>query len=1046
MQVVSPASLSDALALQSQDGNRLCAGGTALQLEWTKGLAKPDRLVSLASISELKGIDAGLESLRVGALTTLADLIRARDISVALPLLHHALGKIAAPSIRNQATLGGNIAGLSGCLLPALLVLEAKVAWLTPAGATEMPLENWLSGHSLNGILTHAMLPSQGPEDRWTFRKIGLRAAFTPSVINVAARLSLGAEGDVLSARIAVGGGIVAPVRLSEAERFLEGQALEAVDWKGLHACLMETIAAPADAFRSAAYRKSVAANALVHGLGGELPDRKVYRACAPEYDVVPPEGELLLSRQEQPNAWHERPDMAAKVAGRLNYLTDVRKPDMLVGRILRAGLPHARILSLDTSVAEALPGVVSVVTHRDIKGSNAFGIVIQDQPALCYDKVRHCGDPVAAVAAIDAETAERALSLIRVEYEELETVTDAQAALLPDAPFVHDNGNLQRELHFSRGDAEAGFRRAAHVIEETYVTPRQMHGFMETEGGHAYVDEDGLLHVFAGGQHGARDRLQLARILAMPEERIRVVTSPTGGAFGGKDELTVQPVLALLALKSRRPVRLQLSRAESVLAGQKRNPMSIRMKTAIDSEGKLVAHEVDVLAEAGAYASLGPGVLETALEHAAGPYIIENVRTSGRLAYTNNGTCGAFRGFGANQLTFAIECQMDKLAAECGLTALEIRRRNLRKPTDAGYLGQLVAPTERSEEMLAAAGASKLWTCPQGPQPDGEWIVGTGMALNYQGNGLGSVVPDPAGGRLSLSKTGMIEGGFGLDELGQGLLTLVKATVAAELGCARQDVEAVTGDTAAAPDSGSTTASRGTYVVWATTRRAAPEFADKMRKAAGRILGRDPDMLALAPGGFKERGTNSGDLLLSFRQLADELDEGELPSVTVAYEFPKNDYTAGNARLIFAFGAALARVAVSRVTGEVRVLDLHQHTAAGPVMDLAAYLGQIEGGAVQGLGFTLTEDAPMRDARYMTANLDTYMLPGIQDSARHMRVFALESLDANDAYGPRGVGELGIGAVTPAIANAVFAATGHLRTVTPFQPEEILAALVERP
>lgn len=360
------------------------------------------------------------------------------------------------------------------------------------------------------------------------------------------------------------------------------------------------------------------------------------------------------------------------------------------------------------------------------------------------------------------------------------------------------------------------------------------------------------------------------------------------------------------------------------------------------------------------------------------------------------------------------------------------------------GYLGQTVAPTERSEEMLSAATNSPLWSLPNGPQPDGEWIIGTGMALNYQGNGLGSVVPDPAGGRLSLAKTGMIEGGFGLDELGQGLLPLVKAAVAAELGCARDDVEAVIGDTATTPDSGSTTASRGSYVVWASTRLAAPEFTKKMLGAASRLLERDPTTLALAPGGIIERGTNSGDILISYRQLAARLDDAELPGVTVAYEFPKNDYTAGNSRMIFAFGAALARIAVSRVTGEVRVLDLHQHTAAGPVMDLAAYLGQIEGGAVQGLGFTLSENAPMLDGRYITANLDTYMLPGIQDAPRTMQSFALESLAAGDIYGPRGVGELGIGAITPAIANAVFAAIGITPTVTPFPPETILAALEE--
>lgn len=1045
MEVASPASLSQALALQAEGDSRFCAGGTALQLDWAKDLAKPARLINMARISELKCIDRTDNLQRIGSLATLADLLKNATLSETHPLLHAALRQVAGPSIRNRATLGGNVVGRTGCLLPALLVLGAKVQWLTQAGGLTGSVQDLLAAPAIDGILTRIDIAAQHPGERWLFRKIGLRAAFTPSVINVAARLSLGDTGEILEAQLAVGGGIVPPARMAEAEALLAGRPVATIDWAQLHECLLETIDAPADAFRSAEYRKSVAAKAIVHGLGGELPGRRTFPVPTPPQPLAPPAGEIELSRSTRPDAWHQRPDAAPKVAGKLPYLTDARQPDMLVGRILRAGLPHARILSIDTSAAEALPGVMAVVTNRDIKGSNAFGIVVQDQPALCFDRVRYAGDAVAAVAAVDAETAERALALIKVEYEALAPVTDPEAALLHDAPRIHESGNLQRELHFARGDVEEVFRRAAHIVEETYVTPRQMHGFMETEGGHAFVDEHETLHVFAGGQHGARDCLQLSRILAIPEDKIRVVTSPTGGAFGGKDELTVQPALALLALKSRKPVRLQLSRAESVLAGQKRNPMSIRMKTAIDSEGRLVAQQVEVLAEAGAYASLGPGVLETALEHAAGPYIIENVRTHGRIAYTNNGVCGAFRGFGANQMTYAMECQMDKLAQVCGLTALEIRQRNLRKPGMAGYLGQRVAPTERADEMLAAAGHSPLWSLPQGPQPEGEWIIGTGLALNYQGNGLGSVVPDPAGGRLSLSRTGAIEGGFGLDELGQGLLTLVKTTVANELGCGREDVEPVIGDTARAPDSGSTTASRGSYVVWASTKLAAPEFSRQMRAAAGRVLERNPDTLALGKGGFFERGTNSGEILQTYRQLAEQLDDKDLPNVTVAYEFPKNEYTAGNARLIFAFGAALARVAISRVTGEVRVLDLHQHTAAGPVMDLAAYLGQIEGGALQGLGFTLTEDAPMRDGHYLTQNLDTYMLPGIQDAPQRMQSFALESLAEGDIYGPRGVGELGIGAVTPAIANAVFAAIGHLPTVTPFPPETILAALEER-
>lgn len=1044
MHILTPASPEQALALATSHPGafRFVAGGTALQLEWAKGLPKPEVMINLARLPGMNGIEPTPQGLRIGALTNLNSLIATREIASGLPLLHAALKVVAGPSVRNLATIGGNIAGRTGCLLPALLALDAGLEIATPSGLTTLPLEDWLARPADPlAFLTAVHIAPQDAGEHRVFRKTGLRAAFTPSVINAAARLTV-ANGIVSQACLAVGGSVVPPARLKKAETLLTGQPLADIDWTALHACLLDTIIAPDDDFRSGAYRRRVAANAIVHGLGGQLPGRSLFPAARPP---VPAEGladETELSRTLVPSRWHVRPDARPKIRGEMAYLTDRRQDGMLVGRILRASIPHATILSIDTSAAEALPGVAAVVTHRDVKGLNGFGIVVQDQPAMCHDKVRYRGDTVAAVAAVDAETAETALSLIRVEYEPLPPVDDMETALAADTQPVHEQGNLQRELFFERGDIRQGFANAAHIIEDTYVTPRQMHGFMETEGGYAFVEGDGTLNVFAGGQHGGRDRLQLSRILDLPEEKIRVVTSPTGGAFGGKDELSVQPALALLALKTGKPVRLQLSRAESVLAGQKRNPMTIRMKTACDAEGMLLAQEVEVLADAGAYASLGPGVLETALEHATGPYEAPHISTHGRLVYTNNGICGAFRGFGANQMTYAVECQMDRLARLCGLSPFEIRARNLRMPGTPGYLGQEVSKSERVVEMLAAARASDIWTKPQGISDDGEWIVGTGMAMNYQGNGLGSVVPDPAGGRLALTKDGFIEGAYGLDEMGQGLLPLIQATISAELGCARNDVKPLVGDTRLAPESGSTTASRGTYVVWASAKKAAPEFSARVRAAAGEILGRDPETLAFAPGGLAERGSNSGDILISYRDLADNIPEADLPSVTVAYEFPKTDYSAANARYIFAFGAALARVAVSRVTGEIRVLDLHQHSAAGPVMDLAAYLGQLEGGAVQGLGFTLTEDAPMRDCSYLTANLDTYMLPGIQDAPKTMRAFALEDLDPGDDLGPRGSGELGIGAVTPAIANAVAAAIGHWPVTTPVPPASILDAM----
>lgn len=1046
LRVVRPRDAAEAHEALSRHGGeaRFAAGATALQLDWAAGAQRPGLLVDLSGLPELRGIEAAGGDLRIGAATPLAAIEADPIVARRAPLLSRAVRTVAAPAVRSLASLGGNVAGRTGCCLPALLALDAALDILTAAGRERVALADWLGRAADPACLILAVtLPPQLAGSPATLRKVGLRAAFSPSVVGVAGRLAL--DGGIIgAARLAVGGGPVRPQRLPRCEALLAGRPQDAVDWAGLHAALLAEIDAPDDRLRSARYRRLAAANALVAGLGGleALPAGGAPRKTFPRHRPVgagAPAGERVVSRAADPAGWHRRPDIADKVHGRLAYLTDAREPGMLVGRILRAGRPHARILAIDTAEAEALPGVAAVLTHRDVPGLNAFGIMVQDQPALCGERVRYVGDAVAAVAAVDEATAEAALALIRVAYAPLPVLDSPEAALAPGAPPLHPEGNLRREVRVARGDAEAAFAACAHVVEDTYVTPRQMHGFLETEGGWARVEADGSLMIRVGGQHGARDRLQIARILGWPESRIRVVTSPTGGAFGGKDELTVQPALALLAVRTGRPVRLHLGRAESVAAGVKRNPMRIRMRTGCDAEGRLLAVSVELTADGGAYASLSPAVIETALEHCCGPYVVANVAGVARLVATNNGTCGAFRGFGANEMTYAIECQVGRLADAVGCDPVAMRRRNLRAPGSPGFFGQRVGPSERLAEMLDAAAASPLWSA--GSEP-AQAAVGVGLALNYQGNGLGSLPEDRAAVELRLAPDGAIEALYGLDEIGQGLQAAIRSAVAARLGVERTEIRPVIGDTGCTPDSGSTTASRGTFVVWDGARRAAPAFVRALLDAAAHRLDRSAADLALGPGGIREARSNSGRPLLGLADLAAGLAPEALPRSRAAFEFPKADYVAGNARYLFAFGATLARVAVDRVTGQVRVLDLHQHTAAGPVLDAAAYLGQIEGGGVQGLGFTLTEDARMEAGRYAASNLDGYLMPTIADAPERSRILALEALDPGDPYGPRGIGELGIGAVTPAIAAAVADAIGHWPCAAPFSPEALLEAL----
>ncbi len=1014
------------------------AGATAAQLEWRK-TGWPARLLDLSALGgTMRGISPRPDgNLWIGALTTLSALGRDAAVRARFPVLAATVACIGSPGVRTLATIGGNLCRVAGCAVPPLLALDAVVTLWGEAGYEERPLLSWLADREAGRDRTILVGISLPPSPAYAAaEKIGLRHGFTPSVVGVAAALRFDGAQRIVAARLCVGAGI-RPARLTRAESWLAGRVLADLDRRDLEDRLAGEIDAEDDDLRSRRYKRIAAANALICALSLKFTDSapRIYPIPADRSAAFP---QRLLSRCESP-VWPVRPDMRGKVAGKLKYLTDYSEDGMLVGRVLRAGVPHAKILRLDVTKAEQLPGVRAVVTARDVPGLNAYGIIIQDQPALCFDRVRYVGDPVAAVAAIDAATAALALELIKVEYEPLPVVEDVHAALAADAQAVHASGNLHDTDGYVRGDVASAWAACAHIVEDTYITPRQMHVFMETEGGFARPTPDGGIEIFVGGQSNTRDRMQLARILALPEDKIRVVGSPTGGAFGGKDELTVQPSLALLALKAGAPVRMHLDREESTIAGWKRTPLTIRMRTGCDAEGRLLAQEVEMLCETGAYASWSAAVMHSALAQGCGPYIVPNVSMHGRTVYTNNGIAGAFRGFGVNQMVFAIESQIDRLAEQAGLDPVAIRRLNLRKPNDPGVFGHTMSGSERLEDVLDHAAASDLWQKPRGPAPDGRTLIGIGVAMVVQANGLGSLIPDDGGGRISLLADGSIEAAFSFDEFGQGVMALIQASVSAALGCARDDVLPVVGDSAAAPDSGATIASRSATVVGQVARALSPLLGQKLLDQAGLMLNRSATELRIGHGGIHDA---TGSLVLDFPRLAAWIGPDRLPSETVTLSFPKNDSTDRNTLFLHSYAAAIARVAVDRVTGLARVLELDQHTAAGPVMDPAGYLGQFEGGNVQGMGFALTEDTLLKAGNFVTRNLDTYMVPTVLDAPAQMRTYAVEALDPGDPYGARGIGELSIGAVAAAINSAVAEATGSWLTKLPLEPEAVLDAL----
>jgi xanthine dehydrogenase D subunit len=752
----------------------------------------------------------------------------------------------------------------------------------------------------------------------------------------------------------------------------------------------------------------------------------------------------MQLNRESSAKRWHIRPDGADKVTGRLKYLTDLSAPNMLIGKVLRSAHPHALILDIRTEKAAQVKGVHRVITHLDVPGLNRFGIVTPDQPVLCNDKVLYMGDAIAAIAADTEEIAEYALSLIEVDYQPLTILDTPEAALSDKEVKLHPYGNVLHRTNYKRGDMEQGFANSVFVAEETYYTPRQMHTYMEMEGGLFIPEPNGHLTVFSATQHGYMDQYQLSRILAMPVSEIRIISSPIGGSFGGKDELNVQPYGALLALLLGRPVKMHNSRWESVRAGLKRHPMKITMKTGLDVHGRIMAHEVRIIADTGAYSTLGEPVLNFATEHVTGLYTMTNVDIEGVSVFTNNGVSGEFRGFGGNQAIFALEGQMDRLAELAGIDPWTIRRINLRESGDLGPLGQRIVPTHGAYQVWDSIFRSSLWTRSYETNNGNKsnkaapWLRhGVGAAITMHGAGLGYGIPDPSGGRISLTNSGKIEVAFGFEEFGQGLLATLELLLMEQFECEATDIQMIIGDTDHVPQSGSSTASRATTMMWMAIQRLKPPFLIKLLGAVSKFTNLPVDQLTTGPRGVwakEEKSKNKGQPLLTYSQIAAVLTEPIRLETEFHYPTTPDEIVGGH--FLYTFAGVAVEVEVNLLTGRVRVINQFHTIAAGPVMNPQGYIGQIEGGSSMALGFTLSEDALMENGQYLTKNLDTYLIPTICDVSRDFSIEAIEDLPNDDKYGPRGVGEIGTVILAPAIASAVYNAVGKRISKLPIQPE----------
>jgi CO/xanthine dehydrogenase Mo-binding subunit len=764
--------------------------------------------------------------------------------------------------------------------------------------------------------------------------------------------------------------------------------------------------------------------------------------------------------------------DAVAKVLGQAQFAADIHFDGMLYAKVFRSTIPHGILRGINVAKAEALPGVVAVLTGKDVPGANSTGMIVKDEPVLVKngEKIRKIGDPLALVAAATEAAAEKALELITADIEILPPVFDPVAAMEDTAPKLYASGNLLAVRKIRKGDTTAAFENCAVVVEQEYRTHMVEHGYIEPEAGVAKLDGE-VLTIWVSTQNTHFDAKEVARNLKIGLDKVRVIQAATGGGFGGKLDISVQVHLGLLAMKTRRPVKLIYSRSESIINSAKRHPCIIKMKTGANDEGKLQALECSIIGDTGAYASYGPGTLTRTAVHATGPYEVEHVSIDAYTVYTNNPTAGAMRGFGVPQAAFAHETQMDMLAEKIGISPLEIRLRNaLRVGSVTATGASLESSVGISETLQKTAAAAKTILNASGMSGNKNKKRGIGISSMWYGIG-NTGLPNPAGAYVNLLDDGTVLVLTGCADIGQGSDTTLAQIVAEEFGIDMEDIRIVSADTGITPDAGASSASRQTYISGNAVQLAAREAKKVLLDTAARMLGVAPDDVVI---GYKElcvRNAGEQARFLNDCLSGCRLDLGMPPKsqtmsvslkdclaecrakgkLTLGHGWFNPDTTGldpetgqGKPYATYAFATQIAEVEVDVESGEIEVLRIVAAHDVGQAINPVNVEGQIEGGCTMGLGYALTEEIQVKEGRILTKNLATYLMPTALDVPAIHPLIVQES-EKTGPFGAKGVGEPTLIPTAAAIANAVYDAIGIRFTELPLTPDRVLAKLNER-
>lgn len=725
-----------------------------------------------------------------------------------------------------------------------------------------------------------------------------------------------------------------------------------------------------------------------------------------------------------------QRLDAIAKVTGEAQYPGDIHFDNQVYMKILYANRPHAIVRSIDTTQAEAIPGVLGVYTAKDVP-VNEYGLLYFDQPVLCgpgstkpfADRVRFVGDQVAIAVAESEALAAQALTLIRVEYEDLPVITDPLEAWKDEAFQLHpDHGsNVFGHYRIRKGDTDAAFANADVIVEGVYQTPAQEHAYLQPEAGVSYIDDEGRITVLVAGQWTHKDRDQIAHALNLPADSVRVIYPAIGGAFGGREDMSVQIILALATMRLHekgidRPVKIIWSREESIVGHHKRHPYHIRAKWGATKEGKLVAADMELVADGGAYAYTSTKVLGNATLMCTGPYEIPNVKVDSYAVYTNNIPTGAFRGFGGPQGAFAAECQMNKLAEALGMDPVELRMRNLLEEGSLLSVGTPLPPGVSIKKVVAKCAEAIGWS-----NEGGSWHIkpadssrtrykkrGVGIACAFKNVGFSFGAPEKCSATIELRGAGEIEEAILYHsgaEVGQGAHTVFAQMAADALSIPMSKLKLVMSDTAFTPESGSVSASRMTFMAGNSIRGAAELALEKWR---------NEERPAIAEYEYR-------------------------PPRTTPY-----DPETGKSEPNFAYGyvAEAVDLEVDLETGQIRMLNVVCADDVGRAVNPQQVQGQIEGAVVQAAGYTVLENFVQVDGYPLTKTLSTYLIPTVLDIPDQVESIVLEYADPIGPWGARGMGEMPFLAMAPATVAAMHQATGVWFDEFPLTPERVIKGL----